>query len=41
MVPMLYGLRRAVGLRGGQEALLGKMLLVLGNFFPLPFAELG
>jgi hypothetical protein len=31
----------AVGLRGGQEALLGKMLLVLGNFFPLPFAELG
>jgi hypothetical protein len=26
---------------GEEEALLGKMLPVFGNFFPLPFAELG
>jgi hypothetical protein len=39
--PMPNGLRCAVGLRGEEEALLGKMLPVFGNFFPLPFAELG
>jgi hypothetical protein len=38
---MPNGLRCAVGLRGEEEALLGKMLPVFGNFFPLPFAELG